>query len=72
MITRSVLAEADRLVPAMTLVEHDIVHDESEAVRRRIRSTPMVIVSGPDGSEVFRAEGIPSLNQVLAALVKAA
>jgi protein-disulfide isomerase len=72
MMTRAVLAEADRLVPAMTLVEHDIVRDESAAVSLGIRSTPTVIISGADGAEVFRAEGIPSLNQVLAALAKAA
>jgi thiol-disulfide isomerase/thioredoxin len=72
MITRGVLAEAERLVSAMHLVEHDIVKDEHEAERLRIRSTPTVIISGADGSEVFRAEGIPSLNQVLVALAKVA
>jgi thiol-disulfide isomerase/thioredoxin len=72
MITRSVLAEAGRLVSAMNLVEHDIVRDESEAERLGIRSTPTVIISGSTGDEVFRGEGIPSLNQVLVALAKAA
>ena len=72
MITRSVLTEAGRLVSAMKLVEHDIVRDESEAERQGIRLTPTVIVSDTDGAEVFRAEGIPSLNQVLVALAKAA
>jgi thiol-disulfide isomerase/thioredoxin len=72
MITRSVLAEAGRLVSTMSLVEHDIVRDEGEAERQRIRSTPTVIISSTDGAEVFRAEGIPSLNQVLVALAKAA
>jgi hypothetical protein len=72
MITRGVLAEAGRLVGTMSLVEHDVVRDESGAREHRIRSTPTVIVSGTDGAEVFRAEGIPSLNQVLVALAKAA
>jgi thiol-disulfide isomerase/thioredoxin len=72
MITRGVLAEAGRLVSAMNLVEHDIVRDESEAERLLIRSTPTVIIRATDGTEVFRAEGIPSLNQVLVALAKAA
>jgi protein-disulfide isomerase len=72
MITRSVLGEASGLVSAMKLVEHDIVRDEGEAERQNIRSTPTVIISGSDGIEVFRAEGIPSLNQVLVALAKAA
>jgi hypothetical protein len=71
MITRGVLAEAGRLVSAMNLVEHDIVREETAAVDHLIRSTPTVIISGADGSEVFRAEGIPSLNQVLVALAKA-
>jgi hypothetical protein len=65
MITRGVLAEAGRLVSTMNLVE-------SAAEAHHIRSTPTVIVSGRDGDEVFRAEGIPSLNQVLVALAKAA
>jgi thiol-disulfide isomerase/thioredoxin len=72
MITRSVLAEAGRLVSTMSLVEHDIVRDEGAAKRQRIRSTPTVIISSTGGAEVFRAEGIPSLNQVLVALAKAA
>jgi thiol-disulfide isomerase/thioredoxin len=72
MITRGVLAEAGRLVGAMTLIEHDIVRDEAEAERQRIRSTPTVVISAGDGTEVFRAERIPSLNQVLVALAKAA
>jgi protein-disulfide isomerase len=72
MITRSVLAEAGRLVSAMNLVEHDIVRNESEAERLGIRSTPTVIISDTEGAEIFRAEGVPSLNQVLVALAKAA
>jgi hypothetical protein len=72
MITRSVLAEAGRLVSAMNLVEHDIVRDEGEAERLGIRSTPTVIVRDSDDAEIFRAEGVPSLNQVLVALAKAA
>jgi hypothetical protein len=72
MVTRTVLAEAARLVPAMQLVEHDIVREEHDAERHSIRSTPTVIVSGADGGEIFRAEGVPSLNQVLVALAKAA
>lgn len=72
MITRSVLAEAGRLVGAMHLVEHYIVRDGGEAERRGIRSTPTVIIGDTSGAEIFRAEGVPSLNQVLVALAKAA
>ena len=70
MLTRKVLAEARRLVPAMDLIELDIVRDASDAEREHIASTPTVVVHGPDG-EVFRAQGVPSLNQVLVALAKA-
>ncbi len=72
MITRSVLAEAERLVKTMNLVEHDIVRAEQKAAAAGIRSTPTVIITDAGGAEVFRAEGIPSLNQVLVALAKAA
>ncbi|MDQ1562889.1 MAG: hypothetical protein QOE85_2230, partial [Actinomycetota bacterium] len=68
MVTRSVLSEAGRLVSAMNVVEHDVVRDETEAERLGIRSTPTVIVRDASGVEVFRAEGIPSLNQMLVAL----
>jgi predicted DsbA family dithiol-disulfide isomerase len=72
MITRTVLADAKRLVGAMQLIEHDVVRDENEAERRGIRSTPTVIIRNSAGAEVFRAEGVPTLNQVLVALAKAA
>ena len=68
--TRRVLAEAQRLVPELELTERDIVRDATEAERAHIRSTPTVIVHG-DSGEVLRAEGVPSLNQVLVALAKA-
>jgi glutaredoxin len=70
MQTRKVLTEAAKLVPTMQLVELDIVREASDAEREHIRSTPTVIVHG-DAGEVFRAEGVPSLNQVLVALAKA-
>jgi hypothetical protein len=71
MQTRSVLAEAGRLVSTMELAELDIVRDATDAEREHIRSTPTVIVHGAGDTEVFRAEGVPSLNQVLVALAKA-
>jgi thioredoxin 1 len=71
MVTRKVLSEAQRLVSAANVVEHDIVRDESEAERLGIRMAPTVVISDASGDEVFRAEGIPSLNQVLVALAKA-
>ena len=71
MQTRSVLVEVEKLVPSATIVELDIAAHSDEAERAGIRSTPTVVVIGSDDSEVFRAEGAPSLNQVLVALAKA-
>ena len=69
--TRAVLDQASKLVPALKIAELDVARDVDEAERAGIRSTPTVVVLDGEGSEVFRAEGVPSLNQVLAALAKA-
>ncbi|WP_298227531.1 thioredoxin family protein [Gryllotalpicola sp.] len=69
--TRAVLEEAERLVPAATLVEHDIVRSEEAAREAGIRVAPTVVVTDSAGREVFRAEGEPSLAQVLVAAAKA-
>lgn len=69
--TRAVLEEAARLVPAADLVERNIASHPDAAESEGIRSTPTVIVRGPSGAEVFRAEGVPTLPQVLAALARA-
>jgi thiol-disulfide isomerase/thioredoxin len=71
MMTRTVLDEVSGLVPGVRLVELDVVQDAAEAERAGIRSTPTVVVTKDNGSEVFRAEGVPTLNQVLVALAKA-
>ncbi len=70
-ITRAVLGDAARLVPAATVVERDVVAFGEQAEADGIRVTPTVIVRGADGSEVFRGEGIPTLPQVLSALARA-
>lgn len=44
---------------------------ESKAERAGIRSTPTVVILGADDAEVFRAEGAPTVDQVLIALAKA-
>ena len=69
--TRSVLDEAAVLVPAARLVELDVARHAAEAERAGIRSTPTVVVLDGDDAEVFRAEGVPTVNQVLAALARA-
>jgi thiol-disulfide isomerase/thioredoxin len=71
MQTRAVLAEVARLVPAATVNELDVVRHEARAADERIRTTPTVLVRDADGVEVFRAEGVPSLQQVLVAAAKA-
>lgn len=71
MATRAVLGEVATLVPAARIAELDVVRDADEAERAGIRSTPTVVVTTDDGTEVFRAEGVPTLNQVLVALAKA-
>lgn len=71
MTTRFVLGEAARLVPAAEVREIDVARDPDAAEAAGIRSTPTVVIEGADGTEVFRAEGAPSLNQVLVAFAKA-
>ena len=71
MVTRKVLAEVSTLVPSARIAELDVVRDSDEAERAGIRSTPTVVVLTDEGAEVFRAEGVPTVNQVLVALAKA-
>lgn len=71
MVTRKVLGEVAALVPSARIAELDVVRDADEAERAGIRSTPTVVVLQDDGTEVFRAEGVPTVNQVLVALAKA-
>lgn len=69
--TRAVLDQASKLVPSLRIAELDVATSADEAERAGVRSTPTVIVLDAESSEVFRAEGAPSLNQVLFALAKA-
>lgn len=69
--TRAVLEEVSRLVPAAAIAELDVASESSEAERAGVRSTPTVIVLDAAHNEVFRAEGVPTVNQVLVALAKA-
>jgi thiol-disulfide isomerase/thioredoxin len=70
--TRKVLAEVSELLPNVRIAELDVAREADEAERAGIRSTPTVVVVGDDGAEVFRAEGVPTVNQVLVALAKTA
>lgn len=71
MATRAVLRDVSALVPAARIVELDVARATDEAERAGIRSTPTVVVLDAADHEVFRAEGVPTLNQVLVALAKA-
>ena len=69
--TRGVLKQVALLVPAAKIAELDVARETARAEEAGIRSTPTIIVVSDDGDEVFRAEGVPSVNQVLVALAKA-
>lgn len=69
--TRAILVEVERLVPAATVRELDVARDAAEAEAAGIRSTPTIIVRDSAGDEVFRAAGVPTLDQVLLATAKA-
>jgi len=69
--TRAILAEVERLVPAATVRELDVAHDNAAAEAAGIRNTPTIIVQNAAGDEVFRATGVPTLAQVLVATAKA-
>lgn len=69
--TRAVLAKVAELVPAARIAELDVATESEEAERAGVRSTPTVVVLDAAHKEVFRAEGVPTVNQVLVALAKA-
>lgn len=69
--TRAVLAQVETLVPLVTIAELDIAQEPTRAEQAGIRSTPTVVVLDAADTEVFRAEGTPTLDQVLVALARA-
>ena len=69
--TRSVLEQVSALVPTAGIAELDVALHNDEAAQAGIRSTPTVVVLDGNDTEVFRAEGVPTVNQVLVALAKA-
>lgn len=69
--TRSVVAEAIRYLPDATVTEIDVARDPEAAEALDIRFTPTVIISDASGAVVFRAEGVPTVPQVLTAAVRA-
>jgi thiol-disulfide isomerase/thioredoxin len=69
--TRGVLKQVAMLVPAVKIAELDVAIETKRAEEAGIRVAPTVIVVNDGGDEVFRAEGVPTVNQVLVALAKA-
>jgi thiol-disulfide isomerase/thioredoxin len=69
--TRGVLKQVAMLLPDVKIAELDVARDTAQAEKAGIRSTPTIVVASADGTEVFRAEGVPTVNQVLTALAKA-
>ena len=69
--TRAVLKSVGAVVPTAKIAELDVAKDSAEAERAGIRSTPTIVIVDDAGDEVFRAEGVPTINQVLVALAKA-
>lgn len=69
--TRAVFDEVQRLVPALDVVERDVVAHEHAAEQEGVRSTPTVVITDDAGERVFRAEGAPTLQQALGAVARA-
>lgn len=69
--TRAVLADAVRFLPDATVTEIDVARDPDAAEALDIRFTPTVIIRDDGGVQVFRAEGVPTVPQVLTAAVRA-
>jgi thiol-disulfide isomerase/thioredoxin len=69
--TRAVLDRAASLVAGATVREFDVAFAPDAAEAAAIETTPTVIVRGGDGREVSRAGGVPMIDQVLTAAVRA-
>lgn len=69
--TRGALSRAVALVPGAMLREYDVALDPDRARDSGITATPSVIVRDSGGTEVQRASGVPTLDQVLVAAARA-
>jgi protein-disulfide isomerase len=70
--TRAVLARVVGMLPALDVTEHDVAAVPDLAESNAIAATPTVIVRSTEGDEVFRAAGVPTVDQVLRAVALAA
>ncbi len=69
--TRAVLHDAARFLPGAEVREIDVARDPAAAEALDIRATPTVVIRDAAGEIVFRAEGVPTVPQVLVAAVRA-
>lgn len=68
---REVVAEAQRLLPALQVDERDVAAHYARAAELGITSTPTTLIYGADGAELLRAAGVPTLPRLLTALATA-
>lgn len=69
--TRQVLDQVAGLVPGVVVTEHNVAFEPARADAAGITEVPTVIVRNATGAEVSRAAGVPSPDQVVAALAEA-
>lgn len=65
--TRALLEQALRVLPQARIREHNIADQPELAAEHQLESTPTVIVRDAAGTEVMRAEGVPTIHHLLVA-----
>jgi thiol-disulfide isomerase/thioredoxin len=65
---RAAIDRALELVPAATVSERNVAFDPAAAEAANITATPTVVFENAEGAEVFRAQGVPTVDNVLAGL----
>lgn len=69
--THALLEQAVRHVPTARIRQHNIAEQPELATEHQIESTPTVIVRDAAGTQVMRAEGVPTIHHLLVAADKA-
>jgi thiol-disulfide isomerase/thioredoxin len=69
--TRAVIDQAATLVSNVSVTEVNVAVHPDAAERADITATPTVVIENDAGEQVFRAEGVPTINQVLTGLALA-
>ena len=69
--TRAVIDQAAALVSDAEVTEVNVAVHPDAAERADITATPTVVIENAAGQQVFRAEGVPTINQVLTGLALA-